>query len=382
MRAHIFAGLDAVPDAVWEHTTEQDFYGQRPWVEYQAAARGVTAFFVVVTDADGTVCAAAAAYLVEHETSAAYLPPFSRTSDQRQGPLLFVGGRRGHRASLGVDPDDPRIVDIVHTFVDGVVQLRDETGAGDAWCMYLDSPTAEALAEDPRISGPHLQAGDATVPLHGDDFSDYVDSLTKKDRARVRADRRHFREAARSVETRRLSDVVDVMSEVLADHQASHGAPTSVETMRSLVQGQAEHCDDASRVFSSWSGPRLVAATLTFSSAGMVSSRAYGIRSGLADGACDYFELTYYLPVELALSRGAHALHLGIGTLRTKTRRGASVGLRWACVLDASGDRSAHRRRDQDVMRRIVDDMGGTTVALDDCSRTAVARRGLVVDHG
>ena len=382
MRTDVHGGLEAVPDLVWEHLAEQDFYGQRPWIEYQAAAAGVKVFFIVVTDDRGAVRAAAPAYLVDHETSGRYVPLFPRTDGRRPAPLLLVGGRRGHRSSLGIDADDPRIAEIVPALVDGVVDLSLETGAGDVWCMFLDSPTAEALAEDPRISGPHLQAGDATAPLPGRDFSDYMDSLTKKGRARVRADRRHFQGARRSVEERRLSDVVDVMSEVLTDHQASHGSPASVDSMRSLLEGQAEHCDASSRVFSSWDGRTPVAATLTYSSVHEVSSRAYGVRAGRADEACDYFELTYYRPAELAYAQGARALHLGIGTLRTKTRRGALVGLRWACALGVREDRALRHRRNEQVMSRIVDDLGGSAAALDELSHEAAARHGAVLDRG
>lgn len=381
MRAEVFVGLAAVPDRVWAHTAREDFYGQRPWVEYQGAADGVSAFFVAVTDDDGLVRAAAPAYLVEHETNVAYLPPLDTERDGRSAPLLLVGGRRGHRAALGLDAADPSVGDVVATFVDGLIALRAETGAAAVWCPYLDSRTAEALATDSRVSGPHLQAGDATIALAGDGFADYLDSLPKKDRTRVRADRRHFSGAARSVRADRLSEVVDLMAELLTDHQASHGTAVPVGSMRKLVQGQAGHCDDASRVFSSWSGSVAVAGTLTFSSDDLVSSRAYGIHAGVDRGACDYFELTYYLPAELAYARGARALHLGIGTLRTKTRRGADVGFRWACAVGAGVTEGLRRSRNEKVLDAVLEDLGGTAAPLDEDSRAAAARQGLEVEH-
>ncbi|HWU11589.1 MAG TPA: GNAT family N-acetyltransferase, partial [Streptomyces sp.] len=146
-------------------------------------------------------------------------------------------------------------------------------------------------------------------------------------RRQIRRDREAFAAADYTVTQTPFSESWSAISPLIASHQAHHGEPAAADLISRLMREQAETTGDAGTVHACHREGRMVGCTLTYETPYEVSSRAYGFDHRIPAAAAEYFELLYYRPMEAAYRTGARRLHLGIGTLLPKIRRGAEVSL-------------------------------------------------------
>jgi hypothetical protein len=330
----------------------RDFYSGPEWIAYQAADPCTRTYVVRVRDEDGVTCASTPVFVVADDTNRRYDPsPLGASADDR-GRRVLVGGRRGHGSALVVAASRRDVGDVVTGLLDGVRSVVASEGCHEAWLLFVPDATARLLAGHAGVSGPFLSAGDASIVLAEPGWDAYLDVLDKKGRSRVTADRRRWDRSGAVTSEGALSSFTVPVADLLVEHQAVHGLVHERDALRRLLEGQAAVCDAVSHVFLArepgepGQPAEPGAATLTYRDQRRVTSRAFGGREPWSRAAAAYFELTYYRPIELAARWGLSEVHLGIGTTRTKTRRGATVEGRWGLSLDARGavDPLTHNR--------------------------------------
>ncbi|MCJ0875559.1 GNAT family N-acetyltransferase [Streptomyces sp. AP-93] len=365
MRTEIVDSLAGVADGAWNTLSAGSFYGSLAWMRYQEAAPDSSVRYVLVRDASGRLVAGMPIYVVDSEASGMYNPrvlfPDAAGTIGASRRTVLVGNRRGYSNRLLIDERQDRN-EITKMLVDAVNLVASQEADGQAWWLYLGEGDTETLLTHANRAVPRLLAADCAIPLPGDSFGDYLQQGTSNMRRQIRKDREAFQRAEYTCTEVPFADVWAEMSPLITSHQAHHGEPADPAVIRRLMREQAEATGESGIVHACHLGGVMRGCTLTYTTEREVSSRAYGFDHSRPAVAGEYFELLYYRPMEAAYRSGARRLHLGIGTLRPKIRRGAEVSFLWAVSTgerlgtDGSGEAAANNAARWQPM---ADELGG-----------------------
>ncbi|GHH82957.1 hypothetical protein GCM10018793_43850 [Streptomyces sulfonofaciens] len=366
MHVDVVKSIDGVDSDAWQTLAGGSFYASHAWMRYQERDPGSSVRYVLVRDAEGRLVAGLPVYLVDTETSGMYDPerlfPDIPRQGRSMGRTVLAGNRRGYANRMPMAPDtDPeqrrRLIGLV---VDTVNHIAAEEADGRAWWLYLGESDAESLLPFGTGSVPRLLAADCAIALPGTGFEDYLQSGSSNMRRQIRKDRDSFRAAGYTCSEEPLTACWDDVSSLIASHQGHHGEPSDPEYIRALLRDQAETTGDVGVVHACHKDGRMVGCTLTYATHSEVTSRAYGFDHSRPAVAAEYFELLYYRPMEAAYRAGASRLHLGIGTVQPKIRRGADVCLLWGVLTGTAGGDDAHAARTYNSARwrQFADEMG------------------------
>ncbi|MEX0169927.1 peptidogalycan biosysnthesis protein [Streptomyces sp. LMG1-1-1.1] len=363
--------LAEVPLAEWDALAGGSFYAGHDWAAYQELDPHARAYYVLVRDEEGALVAAASAYLVAREGSGRYRPStvFPDLGLAPEGPVLLVGNRRGHANRLLLDRAHPHADRALDQLVAAVDRLAADEAGGHAWWLYLGEEDARRLLPYARLPRPRLLAADCAISLPGDGFDDYLAAATGNQRRQIRKDRRTFLDAGYTYRAEAFRDVWRPMGPLIASHQSHHGHQAADEAMTELMRQQAETCGRNATVHTCGRGPAMVGCALTFTTSTQIAARAYGFDHSRGASAAEYFELFYYRPIEQAYAAGVREVHLGIGTLQPKIRRGARVLLLWGLVTGAglpAADDGAAAVLNRDAWERTAAQLGDRPDALSD----------------
>jgi predicted N-acyltransferase len=371
MNVTVARTLTDVPRAQWEALAGGSFYAGYDWAAYQQLDPHSQAYYFLVQDEEGTLVAAASGYLVARESSSRY-----RTSDvfpdleiAEGKPVLLVGNRRGHANRLLLDHSHPLADRALDQLVAAVDQLAVDEADGHAWWMYLGEEDVRRLMPYSDLPRPRLLAADCAISLPGDSFDDYLASATGNQRRQIRRDRRTFLEAGYTYRAEDFRNVWRPMGPLIAAHQNHHGHQAGTEAMTALMQQQSQTCGSTATVHTCSRGSAMIGCALTFTTATQIAARAYGFDHTQGPSAAEYFELFYYRPIEQAYTAGVGEVHLGIGTLQPKIRRGAHVLLLWGLVTGRglrTSDDSAGTVLNRHQWKQIAAQLGDRPDALAD----------------
>lgn len=323
MKAEIVSSVHAVPVADWDRLAQHaGVYLSHRWLAGEESDPTATASYALVRDDNGTLVAAAPLYVVHKEPNSYYepthLPPGARK------PFVLAGARRGYHNSPLTDPHLPghRLTPCLTLLRDAARDLAGRHGTTH-WWPYLTEPAARLLAPLYRTP-PHRMEDDATIPLPGAGFDDYLASLPSKRRVAIRRERSAFAAAGLDVRHQLLADCHEDAGRLLAALQQSHGHGDDTAAMTSLLKRQADAMGDQARVVAAYAGPRMTGFCLHYHQGGTTWLRAVGIDPE-HPAPFAYFALTYYEPIEEAYRNGSTALHAGMKAIEAKRLRGARV---------------------------------------------------------
>ncbi|KMS69715.1 hypothetical protein ACM01_34020 [Streptomyces viridochromogenes] len=364
MNIEVVKSLDGVESDSWDALAGGSFYASHAWMAYQERDPASSVRYVLIRDAEKRLVAGVPVYLVDSEASGMYdparlfpdMPQQNRTLER----TVLVGNRRGYANRIPTVEGLAQRQDVIRQLVEAVNLIAAEEADGQAWWLYLNESDAEALSPYASDSLPRLLAADCAIALPGTSFEDYLGSGSSNMRRQVRKDRQAFTAAGYSCSEQPFADCWDDISPLIASHQQHHGEPADPDFIRALMRDQSEATQDTGVVHACHKGGRMVGCTLTYVTTREVTSRAYGFDHRQPADAAEYFELLYYRPMEAAYRTGASRLHLGIGTLQPKIRRGADVfllwGLRTGTALD--DDPGAARAHNSARWQRLAGEMG------------------------
>lgn len=330
MNLTVVQDVTRVPAAEWDAlAAPAGLYLSHRWLAAQQHDPTARPSYALVHDTDGTLVAAAPLYVVDDEPNDLY-----RVHELLPGraPVrtLLAGARRGYRNAPLLHPaltvEQRRLA--LRRLLEAARSLAAAHRA-QVWWLYVTDAAAGELA-DAYGGKPVELAQDATIPLPGRAFDDYLAGLGSKRRVAVRRERRAFTEAGYEVRALRLSQCAEAAGALLAQLQRRHGHDADPAAMAALLREQAAGMDDTGTVLTAWADGAMAGFSLFYVHAGTVWLRATGYDYARLREAHEYFNLVYYLPMDHAYAQGATALHLGMASLRAKTLRGAVTSPLWA----------------------------------------------------
>ncbi|WP_223837991.1 GNAT family N-acetyltransferase [Streptomyces venezuelae] len=322
--------LRDIPADDWDRLARSaGLYLSHRWLSGEESDPTATASYALVRDGDGdgdgALLAAAPLYLVHSEPNAFYDPDHLDLSGPPR-PRVIAGARRGYHNAPLTDPAlsaERRTACL--TLLRDCAREHAERHGTTHWWPYLTEAAAGQLGAVYDGAVPQRLEADATIPLPGTGFDDYLDSLPSKRRVVVRRERAAFQAAGLRIRHLPLGECHRDAGRLLAVLQSAHGhTGDNADLMTRLLGRQAEAMGEQARVTAAYDGRRMAAFSLSYHFAGTTWLRAVG-----TDPACSapfaYFNLTYYLPIEAAYREGTTALHAGMKAIHAKRLRGAEI---------------------------------------------------------
>ncbi|MFM9368554.1 GNAT family N-acetyltransferase [Streptomyces sp. Da 82-17] len=326
--------IHQVPAADWDVLAAPvSLYLSHRWLAGEEQDPTATPAYALVRDGRGALLAAAPLYLVHDEPNDNYRPERVLWAPVR--PRVIAGARRGYHNGPLLSADlTPDLRDACLAALTDAARSFAAAHGTTHWWPYLTHDAAARLS--PHHDRPPLHlADDATIPLPGGGFDDYLASLPGKRRVSIRRERRTLAESPFAVRELSLDDCCAEAGALLAGHQQGHGRDRDgVDAMTALLKRQAQAMGDTARVVAAYDGDRMAGFCLSYHYGATTWVRAVAVDSSRPAPSL-YFNLAYYLPIESAYAHGTSALHVGMNTIEAKRLRGAVVSGLYA-VTDAS----------------------------------------------
>ncbi|HEY6539248.1 MAG TPA: GNAT family N-acetyltransferase [Candidatus Dormibacteraeota bacterium] len=277
-------------------------------------------------------------------------------------PTLLAGTRSGYATEYPIHPDWSRDRPaLVGRLLRSAAEIADETGAASLGVMWLTSAAAAETARWLRRPE-HLVLGgpNCAIEVTWDSFAGYLAQLSSQRRRSARRERERFAQSGLRVEVSDLASCWQELAPLAARLQEKYRHALAPEELARQLEAQARHLNRESRVILCRRGRRLVAFALFYAWNGALYGRLAGFDYQETPGTDAYFNLAFYLPIQLALDEGLTRLRLGMASWRAKVLRGArldpawslacpppAVRGAWARVARAEGDGSSRWWRDQ-----------------------------------
>lgn len=346
LRTH--ASVDEIDPVQWDRLGDGSFYAGHGWVQYQETDPDSRSLVFAVWD-QGELLAACATFLVLEEKSRRYRVDqiFPHLASSHRGHVL-AGNRRGNSNRLLFRRDDPRGRQALADVVDAVEGYAAAEGDGRAYWLYLNEDDTRELAGMGRASTPRLLDAECSIDLPGSEYADYLSTLSRNARRQHRRDRAAFAEAGYVVREQHLDAAWPEFGVLVGDHERYHGHDLADGVAQDMMRRQS--LIDSATVLGAFCEGTMMSGVLTFESSSTLFARAFGTRHA-NESRSEYFELVYYRQVERAYSDKRTSLHLGVGTLGPKIRRGARVDPLWGVATgmqEADGAESRDWNRDQE----------------------------------
>lgn len=145
-----------------------------------------------------------------------------------------------------------------------------------------------------------------------------------------RTERNRFQKTGGEIAVGRLSDFDGALVDSLLLHTAQkYGSGLSLTELSELRQAQISVLNDDSVVFMCYRDGEPIGCSIGFIWRGCLYQRVTGFNYERLANAFEYFNTMYYAPLDTAADRGYSRIHLGIGSLEAKVRRGANIRSQW-----------------------------------------------------
>ena len=336
MRSTIVDALSSVDAGQWDRLASGNLYQSHGWLTWLEPSTSATARYVIVTGSDGELLAAAPYYVVERERNEFYR--LDVLGLQPDNGRVLMGARNGYRNGvLAGDAESRR--DAVRLVVD---RIHEEAGGG--WWLYVtDDAVAELCEILDRV--PIFLELEGRIPLPGNGWEDYLDSLPASRRHAVRRERRAFEKAGYAIGTARLDECWYEAGPLLANVQNRYGHGDSPDDARGYLASLGRAANPGA-VTLCRRDDRLVGYCHYYDFGTTRWIRTFGLDYPALTGAFEYFELAYYRQVAGAYAAGLRSVHCGIKSPQAKAVRGARLHPLWAVpVGEAAASWPARRCR-------------------------------------
>ncbi|MGA7361475.1 MAG: GNAT family N-acetyltransferase [Candidatus Dormiibacterota bacterium] len=261
-------------------------------------------------------------------------------------PTLLVGTRSGYSTEFAVSPAWEHSREAaVGQLLRGAARQAEVLGAASLGVMWLTSAAArEACGCLDRPEYLLLAGPNCAIEVEWDSFEGYLGQLSWSRRRSARRELSRFRQSGLQVQFSDLRSSLEEIAPLAARLQRKYGHAMRPEEIVEQLQPQARHLNSESRVILCRRRGRLVGFSLLFSWGGSLYGRLAGFDYKATSGTDAYFNLAFYLPLQLALDEGSRQLRLGMATWKAKTLRGARLDPAWTIACPPPSVRGAWSR--------------------------------------
>ncbi|MGA7088849.1 MAG: GNAT family N-acetyltransferase [Candidatus Dormiibacterota bacterium] len=249
-------------------------------------------------------------------------------------PTLLAGSRAGYSTEFAVNPESSCSKrSVVERLLGGAAELAETAGCASLGVMWLTS--AAARETYPCLRRPEyliLAGPNCAIEIEWDSFAQYLSHLSHSRRHSALREQSRFRESGLEVEVTDLRSCLDQLPSLAANLQEKYGhASTDVE-LAAQLEAQARHLNSESRVLLCRRRGRLVAFSLFYRWRDCLYGRLAGFDYTATAGSDAYFNLAFYIPIQLALDENLRQIKLGMASWKAKVMRGASMDPAWTLV--------------------------------------------------
>jgi uncharacterized protein len=335
----ITSPIKAIGSTEWDELAANRFYSSSKWLGFCAQDGNIRASAAYGRLPDGTRAVVPVAE-VSREPN-----PFYRWADEiaaRGLPALppaglLIGPHIGYQTHL-LAPAAADPVATARALLTAVHEFPLADHAAPRVAMYLGTADVRALRAAGAGSMPVLLRLDAAITVPSDGWDAWLDGLgTRRRAAIVRREVSKFAAAGYQVTEAALSGWTDTVGRLISNTQSRYGHPADPAPRIELLRRMAQQMGDAARVLlCSLPGEGPTGYCLFYRWGDTIFLRSAGFDYQRLRGAAEYFNLVYYLPVQMAAREGRHWLHAGIESTEAKALRGAQLRPLW--LLDLSPD--------------------------------------------
>ena|GEM_PF-1197924 len=270
----------------------------------------------------------------------------NRARPQPWLPTLVVGSRAGYSTEFAVHPEwSQSRGSVVARLLAGAAELAETGGSASLGVMWLTS--AAAREAYPCLRRPEyliLPGPNCAIEIKWDSFDQYLAHLSHSRRRSALRERERFRESGLEVEVKDLRSCLEELPPLATKLQAKYGHASTEREIAALLEAQARHLNSESRVFLCKRQGRLVAFSLFYRWRDSLYGRLAGFDYAATAGTDAYFNLAFYIPIQLALEENLKRLKLGMASWRAKAMRGAALDPAWTLVCPPGPVRGAWTR--------------------------------------
>lgn len=246
-------------------------------------------------------------------------------------PQLHCGMYRGYSNRLLICPAlEPALrAAVIARLLEAARELARREGAKLVVFGYLPaSAVRELVAIDGRLA-PVFAASELAFD-NITTFDAYLERVNSHRKNAIRREMRRFAEHGMRIEQRRLVDVVDQVSDVVARHEAKFDPSVTQQEIREAFEEWIGHgYSEISRIFCAYQGDQLVGASVYVVHGATYYARDAAVLPEAPRQAAVYFNISVYHAIAAAAAEGIHRIHGGIGTFGAKVEKGATPTPLW-----------------------------------------------------
>ncbi|HEX4815173.1 MAG TPA: GNAT family N-acetyltransferase [Nonomuraea sp.] len=331
----------------WDRmATSRDFYLSHGWLRTLEGDPRVRNHYVLASHG-GDLVGALPIFDVRFEGSGFYAPERHHQALTGGGRWLLAGGRRAYRSGVLLPGEGPDRRSVLRALLEAGLRLAAERQARGLVWMFAPTGIARELCEEGAVAA----FDTVEACLDSDGWDGYLAGLGARRRKNTLRERRRFDQAGYELAELPLSGCWETLAELVANVQRKYGHRSTPESMRRVLAPQVEFLDPASVAFTARRDGRTVAGALRYRFGDTLYARMVGFDYDRLLGAYEYFNLSYYLPIQHMERAGLRRLHLGIESAATKAERGARLSPLWTVALPCDGavlvpsERAAGERR-------------------------------------
>jgi hypothetical protein len=326
VRVRTVGSLNDVSSEDWDALAARvGFYQSHSWLRSVEGHPHAEPVYILVEDTDGRLVAALPVYKVNEETNQRY--DVRRLPNPGSYPDVVLGNRRGFRSALLLEPTVDREV---RNAALGLLRaaMIDQVGHRPARFWYVpDSDLPSCLNLDGARCGTEL-GQDATVPIPRGGFEEYAAALPPRRRAKVRRERRVYLDHGYDTSLEPLAGIATEAGVLLHQLQCKYGSTDEADFYIGYYERLAAAADPGEMLTCRRNG-RLLGACHFYIFGDGIWARSAGFDYANLENGFEYFNLGFYELLELGAPLGKRRLHMGMGSLDAKVRRGAQVESLW-----------------------------------------------------
>jgi hypothetical protein len=358
LQEELVDSLRQVNRATWDRISEScSLYLSYPFLLSVEEAAATPCSYLLLRDQGGSLVAGLPMYRWDgsRDPGLDHYEPFAAGARWVMGrrarpepwlPTLIAGSRSGYSTEFAVDPswkqDRPHLI---ARLLGGAARLAETSGAASLGVMWLTSAAArEAIGWLNRPEYLLLAGPNCAIEVTWDSFEGYLAQLSWSRRRSALREIERFRQSGLESEFSHLRSCLDEIAPLAARLQRKYGHSLTPREITEQLAAQARYLNSESRVILCRQRGRLVGFSLLYSWQGSLYGRMAGFDYQATAQSDAYFNLAFYLPLQLALEEGLGRLNLGMATWRAKVLRGASMDPAWTVACPPSGVRGAWAR--------------------------------------
>jgi len=350
--------LTGVDRREWDQITQHcGLYLSYPFLLAIEESEATPCSYLLLRDAKGTLVAGLPTYRWDGSPDPGldHYEPFGsgcrwvlgqRARQQPWLPTLLVGSRAGYSTEFAIHPDWSECRGfVVERLLAGAAERAETLSSASLGVMWLTS--AAAREAHPCLLRPEylvLAGPNCTIHIEWDSFEQYLAHLSHARRHSALRERSRFQESGLEIEVCDLRSCLDQLPALAARLQAKYGHAATEGEIAEQLEAQARHLNAESRVFLCKRQGRLVAFSLFYRWRDRLYGRLAGFDYTATGGTDAYFNLAFYLPLQLALDESVKQLKLGMASWKAKAMRGASFDPAWTLACPPGPVRGAWAR--------------------------------------